>query len=279
MEGLKILHRHQVAFNILTAVNSVNGEYPLKVYRFLRDEARAKFIQFIPIVESVSSTGKGEASVITDHTVHPVQYGNFLIRIFEEWVRQDVSRVFVQIFDVTLGAWMGQPSGLCVFAPTCGSALALEHNGDLFPCDHYVDCNHLLGNILHEPLTRLVGSPLQRAFGRTKRESLPRYCLECEVRFVCQGGCPKNRFSTTPDGEPGLNYLCTGYKAFFNHVGSAMQFMANELRNKRAPANVMQWMKERDKYMIPDDQSREHIKSYPINFYRKDNDRLGEHFE
>lgn len=262
MEGLRFLHRHRVEFNVLTAVHSANEEFPLKVYHFLRDEARTKFIQFIPIVERISSKGNDEAILLTDHTVHPGKYGNFLIRIFEEWVRHDVGRVFIQIFDVTLGAWIGQPSGLCVFSPTCGSALALEHNGDLFSCDHYVDFNHLLGNILHEPLIRLVGSPFQKAFGRTKSESLPQCCTECEVGFVCHGGCPKNRFSTTTDGEPRLNYLCDGYKSFFNHVGPAMQFMANELQYKRPPANVMQWMKEKDTSMLPDDRRREPINRY-----------------
>jgi uncharacterized protein len=168
-----------------------------------------------------------------------------LTTIFDEWVRRDVGKVYVQLFDVTLGSWIGQHS-LCIFSPTCGNALAIEHNGDLYSCDHYVEPDYLLGNIMDERMIDLVASDQQRKFGQDKHDSLPKYCRECEVRFACHGGCPKNRFIETPDGEPGLNYLCAGYKKFFNHVNEPMQFMANELRNNRPPANVMSFMAWKD---------------------------------
>jgi uncharacterized protein len=156
-------------------------------------------------------------------------------------VRRDVGRYFVQIFDVALESWYGVPQGLCVFRETCGGALALEHNGDLYSCDHFVYPENKLGNIMEAPLESLAGSSQQRQFGEAKRSSLPRYCRECEVRFACNGECPKHRFLQTPDGEPGLNYLCAGYKLFFNHIDPYMRFMASELHNERAPANVMRW--------------------------------------
>ena len=155
-------------------------------------------------------------------------YGEFLIAIFDEWVRRDVGRVYVQIFDVALAAWAGERPGLCIFEQTCGNALAMEHNGDVFSCDHFVEPRHKLGNMIDVPLSELVGSEQQRRFGQAKRDTLPRYCRECEVRFVCNGGCPKDRILHTPDGEPGLNYLCEGYRAFFNHIDPAMKFMAAE---------------------------------------------------
>jgi uncharacterized protein len=156
---------------------------------------------------------------VSDHarSVRPEQYGRFLIAIFDEWVRRDVGRVYHQTFDATLGSWVGQ-SSLCIFVPTCGDALALEHTGDLYVCDHFVEPDYLLGNITELPMVEMVGSPRQRAFGRAKRDTLPRYCRECAVRFACSGECPRNRFLTTPDGEPGLNYRCAEYKLFFNHV-------------------------------------------------------------
>ena len=246
MEGLSLLKEHQVAFNILTAVHRTNEGHPLEVYRFFRDDLQAEFIQFIPIVERVSPGEHQGGSHVTRETVHAARFGEFLIGVFDEWVRRDVGRVYVQIFDVTLGAWLGQHSGICVYAPICGTSLALEHNGDLFACDHFVDHDHLLGNILQEPMITLVRSEKQRAFAQRKWTTLPRCCRECEVIFACHGGCPKNRIDSSPDGEPGLNYLCGGYKAFFTHVGPAMQFMANELRNRRAPANLMRWIKDRD---------------------------------
>jgi uncharacterized protein len=167
------------------------------------------------------------------------QYGAFLVAIFDEWARRDVGRVFVQIFDVALAAWCGLRPGLCIFEETCGQALALEHTGDLYACDHYVEPGYLLGNIKDVPLIELVASDAQRAFGQAKRDTLPRYCRICQVRFVCNGGCPKDRLLTTPDGEPGLNYLCAGYKAFFTHIDRPMRIMAELLGQGRAPAEIM----------------------------------------
>jgi uncharacterized protein len=178
-------------------------------------------------------------SQVTDRSVNAREYGEFLIAIFDEWVRHDVGQVFVQMFDVALGAWLGLPAGLCAFAPTCGRALALEHNGDLFSCDHFVEPDYLLGNIQNEHILELVSSDKQRQFGKDKQATLPPYCHQCEVRFACHGGCPKNRFIHSPDGDPGLNYLCAGYKAFFNHVDRPMKKMAGLLHRRRAPAEIM----------------------------------------
>jgi uncharacterized protein len=228
-----------VEFNILTTVNAANGDHGLEVYRCLRDDVGTSFIQFIPIVERDNATGFQEGEKVTDRSVTGRQYGQFLIAVFDEWVRRDVGRVFVQLFDISLGAWLGEPSALCIFAETCGGALALEHNGDLFSCDHFVEPRHRLGNITEKPLAELVSSPQQRKFGLDKRDTLPRYCRECEVRFICNGGCPKDRILTTPDGEPGLNYLCEGFKAFFNHIDRPMKIMANLILHHRPPAEIM----------------------------------------
>jgi uncharacterized protein len=244
MAGVRLLKEHGVEFNILTTVHAANADHPLQVYRFLRDEVGAQFIQFIPIVERDNRTGFQEGEQVTERSVTGRQYGDFLIAIFDEWVRRDIGRVFVQIFDTALATWMGQRAGLCVFEETCGAALVLEHNGDLYACDHFVEPRCRLGNILEIPLVELVGSERQRRFGLAKRDRLPRTCLECQVRFICNGGCPKNRVRRTPDGErgrnrPRLNYLCEGYRAFFTHIDRPMQRMAAERRAGRSPANIM----------------------------------------
>lgn len=256
VSGLEYLKKHEVEFNTLTCVQDNNSHFPLEVYHFLK-EIGSGFMQFIPIVERVSIEGsqngltlvspdfKGEAKV-TDWSVKAEDYGNFLIKIFDEWVRNDVGKYFVQIFDVSLESWYGMQPSLCVFRETCGDAMAIEHNGDLYSCDHYVYPENKLGNILEEHMESLVNSPQQRKFGQDKKDTLPKYCLNCEVKFACNGECPKHRFIKTPDGEDGLNYLCAGYKKFFNHIDPYMKFMANELKNKRAPANVMYWAKEKD---------------------------------
>lgn len=249
MRGLELLKKHGVEFNVLTAVHAANAPHPLRVYRFLRDEVGAQFMQFIPIVERDNETGFQKGEAVTDRSVTGEQYGQFLIGMFDEWVRHDVGRVFVQIFDVALTAWSGHRPGLCVFEETCGLGLAMEHNGDLYSCDHFVEPRHKLGNIISTDMIDMVNSDQQRKFGLNKRDTLPRYCRECEVRFVCNGGCPKNRILHTPDGEPGLNYLCPGYKAFFTHIDEPMRFMANELRMQRPPANVMFYMTRRDAEM------------------------------
>ncbi len=239
MKGLDHLRKHEVEFNILTCVHAANMEHPVEVYRFLRDEIEAWFIQLIPIVERDNETGFQEGERITDRSVTGQAYGEFLTAIFDEWVRSDVGAVFVQIFDIALAAWHGMRPSLCIFEETCGSALVMEHNGDLYSCDHFVEPRHLIGNIADEPMIDLVRSDQQKEFGLAKRDTLPRSCRECDVRFICNGGCPKNRVMLTSDGEPGLNWLCEGYQAFFRHIDPAMRFMAGELRAGRPPANIM----------------------------------------
>jgi uncharacterized protein len=246
MRGLSVLKKHRVEYNVLTTLHAANANDPLAVYRFLRDEIGTQFMQFIPIVERDNETGFQEGSRVTERSITARQYGDFLIAVFDEWVRRDVGRIFVQIFDVALAAWSGHRPGLCIFDETCGAALAMEHTGDLYSCDHYVEPRYKLGNIREDMLIELVASDQQQQFGLDKRDSLPQYCLECEVRFVCNGGCPKNRIIQTPAGEPGLNYLCAGYRAFFNHIDPAMTFMANELRQRRPPANVVLWRAQQE---------------------------------
>jgi uncharacterized protein len=239
MKGLELLKKHKVEFNALTTVHAANAPHPLDIYRFLRDEVGIAFIQFIPIVERDNQTGFQEGSKVTNRSVTARGFGNFLIQIFDEWVRRDVGQTYVQIFDVALGAWLGQPGALCVFAPTCGTALAMEHNGDLYACDHFVEPKYLLGNIQENNLIDLVSSESQYKFGRGKMDKLLKSCQNCKVRFACHGGCPKNRFIRTPRGEPGLNYLCRAYKDFFHHIDQAMKIMAFLIRQRRAPAEVM----------------------------------------
>jgi uncharacterized protein len=239
MAGMELLKKHGVEFNVLTTVHAANADHPLEVYRFLRDEAGTGFIQFIPIIEHDNEAGSQASEQVSARSVTGRQYGDFLIAIFDEWVRQDVGRVFVQIFDAALAAWLGQRPGLCIFEETCGTALAMEHNGDLYACDHFVEPGHKLGNMQDMPLAEMVGSEPQRQFGLAKRDRLPRHCRECQVRFVCNGGCPKNRILHTPNGEPGLNHLCVGYKAFFTHIDGPMRIMAAELRAGRPAAKVM----------------------------------------
>jgi uncharacterized protein len=242
MRAARLLQQHQVDVNILTTVNAANADHSLEVYRFLRDEVATQFIQFIPIVERVNAqgqTGFQEGNQVSKRSVAPEQWGAFLVSVFDEWVRRDVGAVFVQIFDAALAAWYGAPPALCIFSETCGDAVALEHNGDLYSCDHFVEPNHLLGNITERHMLDLVASDQQRQFGRHKRDHLPRYCHDCDVRLACHGECPKNRFLHTPDGEPGLNYLCAGYQTFFRHVDRPLRIMADLLRHDRAPAEVM----------------------------------------
>jgi len=239
MMGLEYLKKHQVEFNILTTVHAGNVDHPLDVYRFLRDEVRTQFIQIIPIVERKNDSGYQEGYKVTPRSVTGKGYGQILIAVFDEWLQHDVGQIFVQIFDVALGVWYGQRAGLCIFEETCGLALALEHNGDLYSCDHYVEPNFFLGNIDKENLIELVASEKQVEFGTAKLDTLPRYCRECEVRFICNGGCPKNRIRRTPDGEEGLNYLCQGYKAFFNHIDEPMKTMVQLLRMGRPPSDIM----------------------------------------
>jgi uncharacterized protein len=240
--GIALLQKHNVDFNILNCISAANADHPLEVYRYFRDQLGAQFMQFIPIVERMNQTGFQEGTKVTARSVSGRQYGRFLIEIFNEWVRRDVGKIFVQIFDVALSVWFGRAAGLCIFEETCGTALAMEHNGDLYSCDHYVEPAYFLGNIEEENLLPLATSREQTRFGQAKKESLLEYCRKCEVRFVCNGGCPKDRIRRTPDGEPGLNYLCEGYKAFFRHIDQPMKLMAALLRQQRAPAEIMDLM-------------------------------------
>ena len=266
MRGLDVLKRHGVAWNVLCTLHRGNADKPLELYHFFRDELGAQFMQFIPIVERLTPeqaavsmsladpwhswrdrplyTQSGE--IVTERSITAEQYGSFLTTIFDEWVRRDVAQVYVQMFDVALANWVGAPSGLCVHSRTCGVALAIEHNGDLFSCDHFVEPKYFLGNIKQEHLIDLVASEQQIKFGNDKFDMLPAYCRECDVRFACHGGCPKDRFITTPDGEPGLNYLCAGFKAFFHHIDGAMRYMANELNHERPPSNIMAALAQSD---------------------------------
>ena len=252
--GIRRLQKHGVEFNTLTVVNRVNSKKPLEVYRFLK-EIGSGFIQFIPLVERLADAEaiklgldlaapprvdeEGARLPVTEWSVEPEQYGKFLTTIFDEWVKQDVGKVFVQLFDVALGNWMGMGGGLCVFSENCGSALAMEHNGDVYSCDHYVYPRYKLGNLLNQDLGAMAASEEQRAFGQAKSATLPEYCRSCEVRFACHGECPKHRFLRTPDGEPGLNYFCRAYKRFFTHVDPSMRKMAALLQARRSAAEIM----------------------------------------
>ncbi len=239
MKGLALLQRHQVEFNVLACVHAANANSAARrCTAFLRDAVGARFIQFIPVVERDSQVNEGD-NPVTARSVSGRRFGEFMIAVFDEWVKRDVGRVFVQSFDAALGAWFGTPPSMCAFAPTCGTAVVLEHNGDVYSCDHFVDSASLLGNIRDQHIGELVGSGRQRRFGLAKREALPRYCRQCEVLFACHGGCPKDRVLTAPDGEPGLNYLCSGYRAFFSHIRQPMETMAGLLRQGRAPAEIM----------------------------------------
>lgn len=263
VRGLELLKKHQVEFNTLTVVNRANSQKPTDVYRFLK-QIGSGYIQFIPLVERLPSQGSGllkildfseppapgedvpKDSPVTAWSVEAKTYGNFLCTIFDEWVRNDVGRVFVQLFDTALGNWMGVGSSLCVFAERCGKALAMEHNGDVYSCDHYVYPRYKLGNLMNSSLGELVNSPEQMKFGNDKQDSLPQYCRKCEVKFACNGECPKHRFIKTPDGEEGLNYLCPAYKRFFNHVNPYMRTMTDLLR-ARQPAALIMRMFEQEK--------------------------------
>ena len=245
----RLLQKHGVDFNILATVHAANADRPLDVYRFMRDELRVQWVQLIPIVERVNADGRTlrqEGSTVTERSVIAEQWGRFLIAIFDEWVHRDVGHMFMPLFESSLASWLGGPASVCIFSETCGDALALEHNGDVYPCDHFVEPDYLLGNIQERHLIELVASDRQRGFGAAKRDALPRFCRECPVRFACNGECPKNRFIETPDGEPGLNYLCAGYKAFFTHIDQPMRIMAQLYRAGREVAEIMPMLAEWD---------------------------------
>jgi uncharacterized protein len=261
MRGLGVLKKHGVEFNTLTVVNRKNSQRPLEVYNFLK-EIGSGFIQFIPLVErlpqariKVKGLDLAEPSLpddperppVTEWSVRSQDYGKFLVAIFSQWVRQDVGRYYVQLFDVALGNWIGAGSSLCVFAEKCGSALAVEHNGDLYSCDHYVYPQYRLGNIMKLAMGDMVESAQQKKFGSDKLDTLPQYCRNCEVRFACNGECPKHRFIKTPDGEDGLNYLCAAYKMFFKHIDPYMKTMGELLKRRQAPALIMQILADQER--------------------------------
>ena len=257
MRGLDVLKRHGVEWNVLTTVHAANGDHGRAVYTFLRDGLGADFIQFIPIIEratpetlQIANNGWGDGvlgrplytqdgSLVTERSITGEQYGAFMVAVFEEWVRHDIGTVFVQLFDTTLTHFYGVPGGMCVHAETCGTLLAIEHNGDLYSCDHYVEPDYLLGNITDRPLLDLIVLPQQVKFGQDKRDTLTQQCRNCDVRFACNGGCPKDRFLESSDGEPGLHYLCAGYQHFFRHVSEPMTQMSQLHRAGRAPYELM----------------------------------------
>lgn len=251
MKGLELLKKYNVEFNTLSAVNDYNAKYPLEVYRFLKGIG-SRYMQFIPIVEWIDPDAGPDELVIlpanskkhaevSDWSVDPDDYGDFLIRIFDEWVKKDVGDFFVVTFDCVLANWMRVPPPLCIYAETCGHAGVVEFNGDVYSCDHYVFPEYKLGNIKEKSLLTMMNSPFQHKFGQDKRDTLPGYCRRCEYLDLCTGECPKNRIINSPDGEPGLNYLCSGFKKFYKHVEPYFDFMANELQNGRAASNVRNW--------------------------------------
>lgn len=253
--GLRLCQKHKVEFNTLTVVNRKNADHPIQVYRHLR-ELGSRFIQFIPLVERLADTPSkalgldlahppelSDGPIVTDWSVTPEQYGYFLNKIFDRWVSRDVGEVFIQLFDGTLGKWVGMPGGTCTTAETCGRAIAMEHNGDIYACDHYVYPHYKLGNVFESPLQELVDGPRMQAFGEAKRATLPKQCRECRYKFACNGDCPKHRFAKTQDGSPGLSYLCKGFYSFFQHSEPAMRQMAELYRRQRPVAEIMQTMK------------------------------------
>ncbi|MGC6455204.1 MAG: anaerobic sulfatase maturase [Coraliomargaritaceae bacterium] len=258
IRGLNILRKHKVEFNTLTCVNSETVKHPVKIYKFLKSIG-SKYLQFIPIVEREVDTAAAklkldfaappdlesapeskENPTMSEFAVPPKGYGEFLIKIFNEWIKRDVGKVYVQLFDVALTKWLNISGGLCYFSETCGRALAMEHDGDVYACDHYVYPKYKLGNLMNTSLGKLADSQAAVDFGNAKRDKLPQYCRDCSVRFACNGECPKHRFTWTPDGEWGLNYLCPSYKKFFKHIDQPMKIMADLYRSQRPPAEVMQ---------------------------------------
>lgn len=239
IRAARLMQEHQVRFNLLCTVNSVNCLRPLELYRFFRDELQARYIQFVPVVERARVSSASNLPTVTGPSVHPAAYGRFLMEIFDEWVRNDVGTMFIQPFDGVLSSYCHGESTLCIFRPACGDALVLEHNGDLYSCDHFVDPPHLLGNIRKSHVKELVSSDQQRSFGFAKSEELPRPCRECTFLFACHGECPKNRILHTPEGEPGLNWLCEGLRSFFAHTQGSMHLMTELIRAGRPASDVM----------------------------------------
>jgi uncharacterized protein len=248
----RLMQERGVDFNVLCTVNAANADHPVEVYRFFRDELAVKWIQFIPIVERINDDGTTllqQGDRVTDRSVQPAQWGAFLLGVFNDWVRHDVGEVHVNFFEAAFASWVGAPALMCIFDETCGNAMALEYNGDLYSCDHFVEPDYLLGNIMREPMRQLVTSDRQRLFGQAKRDSLPRFCRECDVLFACRGECPKNRFAVSPDGEPGLNYLCEGYGAFFRRINEPMRVMAQLYDSGQPPTGIMKILEESEEVL------------------------------
>ena len=251
MQGISLLKKHRVEWNAMAVVNAYNAEHPLEFYHFFRDNG-CQYLQFTPIVERLTEheDGRTLASLaddreipLTDASVTPQQWGNFLCTIFDDWVRHDVGKTFVEIFDCTLANWMGVLPGICAYSKECGHAGVMEHNGDVYSCDHFVFPEYKLGNIRDQSLIDMLYGEKQQAFSRLKHTSLPRQCKECDMEFACHGECPKNRFEKDKYGEPGLNYLCQGYYQYYSHVAPYMDFMKRELLAQRPPANIMNVLK------------------------------------
>lgn len=250
MKGIQLLNKYGVEWNALAVVNDFNADYPLDFYHFFK-EIGCHFIQFTPIVERKVSRPDGltlapgmeEGGELLDFSVTPEQWGNFLCEIFDEWVRNDVGDYYIQLFDATLANWVGQVPGVCTMAEECGHAGVMEYNGDVYSCDHFVFPEYKLGNLGERSLYELMNSEKQKEFAKNKKKRLPQQCLECEFLFACHGECPKNRFVKDEYGNPGLNYLCKGYKMFFDHVAPYMDFMKAEFLAERAPANIMAYLK------------------------------------
>ena len=232
MRGIQLLQQHHVEWNAMATVSHLNADHPVEFYRFFKDIG-CQYLQFTPVVE------RDSREQITDTSVTPEQWGRFLCGVYDEWKQKDIGRIFVQLFDATLANWVGEPPGICSMSPYCGRAAAMEANGDVYSCDHFVFPEYRLGNIRQQSLTAMLYGERQQQFGRNKSATLPRQCRECRFRFACHGECPKNRFLKDKYGEPGLNYLCAGYQQFFAHVAADMDFMKAELDAGRSPANLM----------------------------------------
>ena len=246
MKGIRLLQKHGVEWNALAVVNDFNADYPKEFYYFFKDLG-CRYIQFTPVVERTVKRADGltlapgmqEGGEVTDFSVTPEQWGNFLCTLYDEWVKQDVGEIFIQLFDATLANWAGVPPGVCSMSGECGHAAVMEFNGDVYSCDHFVYPEYRLGNIRQQTLTGLMYSDRQRNFGKLKTGTLTRQCRECRFLFACHGECPKNRFVRDVYGNPGHNYLCAGYRKFFEHVAADMDFMKAELDAQRPPSNIM----------------------------------------
>lgn len=247
MQGIKLLKKHGVEWNAMAVVNAYNANHPLEFYRFFKENG-CQFLQFTPIVERLTrhEDGRTLASLadkdeisLSEASVVPEQWGYFLCAIFDEWVRKDVGKIFVEIFDCTLANWMGISPGICAYSKECGHAGVMEHNGDVYSCDHFVFPEYKLGNIRDHSLIDMLYGEQQQEFSRLKHSSLPRQCKECDMEFACHGECPKNRFMKDKYGDSGLNYLCPGYYHYYQHVAPYMDYMKQELMSQRPPSNIM----------------------------------------